>query len=140
MIYIQHTNITLPNHLISFNNPQLLSDPPKGSVPTLGDRAIVPAMWRLPGVCSKCSTLKIQKITQLFPKSTDNNSRGHANDKGGIMLPPEIIEKIRRERDESNKQPVAQIPLPAPELIHSIQDPSNEPEEITSSVYIIDLA
>lgn len=54
------------------------------------------------------------------------------------MLPPEIVEKIRKEKKERDQAP-AQIPLHVPE----IRDPDREvehEEETTNRVIVIDLA
>lgn len=57
------------------------------------------------------------------------------------MLPPFIIEQIRKREDEElrkQEQPVAEIPAPGPESPE--QDPHGGKEETERGVVIIDLA
>jgi hypothetical protein len=54
------------------------------------------------------------------------------------VLPPEIIKKIRKEKEQRDR-PAAQIPLHVPE-IRSPDEHIEEQEEKTDRVIVIDLA
>jgi hypothetical protein len=50
------------------------------------------------------------------------------------MLPPEMIDRLKREREEDDR-PSLQIPLYVPEIMEDI--PRRDEEELTSSSHVI---
>ena len=55
-----------------------------------------------------------------------------------MLIPPDIIEKIRKEREERNLPQPAQPGLPLPEW--DVPNDAPDKEEISAVVHIIDLA
>lgn len=57
-----------------------------------------------------------------------------------MLIPPEILEKLRKEREEHKRSPLAELPLPSPDMIYPVRDSNREePEENTARVVIIEL-
>ena len=57
-----------------------------------------------------------------------------------MMIPPDILEKMRKERDEQKHSPLTELPLPSPDVIFPVRDSNHEePEENTARVVIIEL-
>ncbi len=55
-----------------------------------------------------------------------------------MLIPPEIIEKIRKEREERDRPKSPQPGLPLPEW--DVPEDAPEKEEVSAVVHIIDLA
>jgi len=53
------------------------------------------------------------------------------------MLPPEIIERLRRKKEERDR-PALRLPLYQPELTHP-EENKRDNEELTERIVIIDL-
>lgn len=57
-----------------------------------------------------------------------------------MIIPPEILEKMRKEREEQKRSPLAELPLPCSDMIYPVRDSNREePEENTARVVIIEL-
>jgi len=58
-------------------------------------------------------------------------------EKAGLMLPPELIEQLRREKEERDR-PALELPLPMPE-VNSPENRCEDEETTVRGVIVIDL-
>ena len=57
-----------------------------------------------------------------------------------MLIPPELLEKMRREREEQKRSSLLELPLPCPDMIYPVRDSNRqEPEESTARVIIIEM-
>jgi len=57
--------------------------------------------------------------------------------RGGDMLPPEVIDRLRREKEQEDR-PALRLPLYPPEELHR-NDPAEDDEQTCNGVIVIDL-